>query len=314
MHIAVTGGAGYIGSTLIKNLITEGHSVASLDNQAKGDYSYLRRLNAKNLTLIEGDIRNIEDLDDLFSGADAVVHMAALSDLDVCNDNPEEAVSVNVYGTHRVLGAAEKTGVRRIVFCSSAAIYGIPSSLPVTERHAQRPLNLYGVTKLAGEKLVEAHHQNSGAETINLRFGNVYGVGLYTSWTGVIPKFVALGLEDRPLTVYGDGKSTRDFVHVEDVCRAIALSVTTEGILNEAFNIGCETTTVNMIASLVAEEIEKATEKRPEIKHLPSRVGETKEFSYDTSKIEKTLGFRPKWRLREGVRQLTEYRLWNQKP
>jgi UDP-glucose 4-epimerase len=313
MRVAVTGGAGYIGSTLIRNLLAERHSVASLDNQAKGDYCHLRDLNAKNLTLIEGDIRNAGNLDTILKGADAVVHMAALSDLDVCNEDPEEAVSVNIYGTHKVLEAAERNGVRRLIFCSSAAIYGVPSSLPVTEKHALHPLNLYGVTKLAGEKLIDAQHVNYGLETINLRFGNVYGVGLYTSWVGVIPKFVALGLKGKPLTVYGDGESTRDFVHVEDISRAITLGLTKEDIHNETFNIGSETTTVNKIASLVASEIEKANGKRPEVTHLPPRPGETKEFSYDTSKIEKVIGFKPKWRLRDGVRQIIEYRLKNQK-
>jgi UDP-glucose 4-epimerase len=313
MRVAVTGGAGYIGSTLIRNLVAEGHSVASLDNQVKGDYSHLRRLNAKNLRLIEGDIRNSGDLDAALKGADAVIHMAALSDLDVCNDNPEEAVSVNVYGTHQVLEAAKRNGVRRVIFCSSAAIYGVPSSLPVTERHTLHPLNLYGVTKLAGEKLIDAHHMTSGIETINLRFGNVYGVGLYTSWVGVIPKFVALGLEDRPLTVYGDGESTRDFVHVEDITRAIALSISTPGIKSETLNIGSETTTVNKIAGIVSQEVEGATKKHVSITHLPPRQGETKEFSYDTSKINKVLGFEPKWKLRDGIKQIIRYRLESKK-
>ena len=313
MRVAVTGGAGYIGSTLIRNLLAERHSVASLDNQAKGDYCHLRDLNAKSLTLIEGDIRNAGDLDTILKGADTVVHMAALSDLDSCNEDSEEAISVNIYGTHKVLEAAERNRVRRLIFCSSAAIYGVPMSLPVTEKHGLHPLNLYGVTKLAGEKLIDAHHVNHGLETVNLRFGNVYGVGLYTSWVGVIPKFVALGLEGKPLTVYGDGESTRDFVHVEDISRAITLGLTKEGIRNETFNIGSETTTVNKIASLVASEIEKATGKRPEVTHLPPRPGETKEFSYNTSKIERALGFKPKWRLRDGVRQIIEYRLKNQK-
>ena len=296
---------------MIKNLLAEGHIVASLDNQVKGDYSYLRNLSAEGLMLIEGDIRNAGDLDSTLKRADVVVHMAALSDLDICNENPEEAVSVNVYGTHKVLEAAQRNGVQRIIFCSSAAIYGVPSNLPVTERYALHPLNLYGVTKLAGEKLIDAYHMNCGLEIVNLRFGNVYGVGLYTNWGGVIPKFIALGLEGKSLTVYGDGEATRDFVHVEDISRAITLGLTKEGILGETFNIGSETTTVNKIASLVSSEIEKVNGERSEIIHLPPRLGETKEFSYDTSRIEKTLGFKPKWRLREGIRQIIEFKLKN---
>ena len=296
---------------MIKNLLAEGHIVASLDNQVKGDYSYLRNLSAEGLMLIEGDIRNAGDLDSTLKRADVVVHMAALSDLDICNENPEEAVSVNVYGTHKVLEAAQRNGVQRIIFCSSAAIYGVPSNLPVTERYALHPLNLYGVTKLAGEKLIDAYHMNCGLEIVNLRFGNVYGVGLYTNWGGVIPKFIALGLEGKSLTVYGDGEATRDFVHVEDISRAITLGLTKVGIRGETFNIGSETTTVNKIASLVSSEIEKVNGERSEIIHLPPRLGETKEFSYDTSRIEKTLGFKPKWRLREGIRQIIEFKLKN---
>jgi UDP-glucose 4-epimerase len=308
MRVAVTGGAGYIGSTLIRDLLKEGHEVTSLDNQTTGNYEHVKRLKGS-AKLIVGDIRSPEDLDSAFKGMDAVVHMAALSDLDACNDKPDEAVSVNVYGTHRVVESALKNGMKRLVFCSSAAVYGTPASIPVTEETPTHPLNLYGVTKLAGEKILDAAHANNGLETVNLRFGNVYGVGLYTNWVGVIPKFVALALDGKPLTIYGDGESTRDFVHVEDITRAIVLSLTTKGIEGETFNIGNETTTVNEIAAWVSEETRKATGNSVKTTHLPPRPGETKEFSYDTSKISDAIGFRPKWQLRDGVKQIIRYRL-----
>jgi len=308
MRVAVTGGAGYIGSTLIKNLVAEGHSVTSLDNQVNGSYRHLDYLGDK-MEIVDGDIRCPNDLDATLRGADAVVHAAAISDLDACNDNPEEAVSVNVYGTHQVAEAAKRNKVKRMVFCSSAAVYGTPATTPVTERHATHPLNLYGVTKLAGEKLLNANHINNGLETVNLRFGNVYGVGIYTNWVGVIPKFVALALDDKPLTIYGDGASTRDFVHVEDITRAITLSLTTEGVGGETLNIGNETTTVNEIASIVSKEAENATGKQVKITHVSPRQGETREFSYDTAKIKATLGFEPRWKLRDGIRQIIQHRL-----
>jgi len=308
MRVAVTGGAGYIGSTLIRDLLKEGHEVTSLDNQTTGNYEHIKRLKGS-AKLIIGDIRSPENLDSAFKGMDAVVHMAALSDLDACNDKPDEAVSVNVYGTHRVVESALKNGVKRLVFCSSAAVYGTPASIPVTEETPTHPLNLYGVTKLAGEKILDAAHTNNSLEAVNLRFGNVYGVGLYTNWVGVIPKFVALALDGKPLTIYGDGESTRDFVHVEDITRAIVLSLTTKGIGGETFNIGNETTTVNEIAAWVSEETRKATGTPIKTTHLPPRPGETKEFSYDTSKISNALGFRPKWQLRDGVKQIIRYRL-----
>lgn len=313
MRVAVTGGAGYIGSTLVKNLLGDGHSVATIDNQSAGDYRHIKGLRAGKLEIVEGDIRNPSDLDKAFKGADALVHAAALSDLDTCNEKTEEAISVNIYGTHQVLEAALRNGVGRVVFCSSAAVYGVPATMPVTEKHATHPLNLYGVTKLTGEKLIESYNLNHGLETVNLRFGNVYGVGLYTNWVGVIPKFVTLGVEGKTLPIYGDGTSTRDFVHVEDITRAIILSVVTEGIERETLNIGSETTTVNEIADIVSREVEEATNKHVSITHAPPRRGEAKEFSYDTSRIERVLGFKPKWRLRDGVKQIVHYRLESEK-
>jgi UDP-glucose 4-epimerase len=150
-------------------------------------------------------------------------------------------------------------------------------------------------------------------ETVNLRFGNVYGVGLYTNWIGVIPKFVSLGVKGKPLTVYGDGNSTRDFVHIEDITRAITLSLVAKGIKRETLNIGSETTTVNEIAGIVAREVEKVKRKKVSITHLPPRQGETKEFSYDTSRIKSVLGFEPKWKLEEGIKQIVRYRIDSEK-
>jgi len=313
MRVAVTGGAGYIGSTLVKNLLEDGYSVATIDNQFAGSYKHIKKLKTKRLEIIEGDIRDQKDLDKAFKGADAVVHAAALSDLDICNEKPQEAISVNIYGTYQVLEAAIRNSVGRVVFCSSAAVYGVPKIIPVTEKHATHPLNLYGVTKLTGEKLIESYNLNHGLETVNLRFGNVYGVGLYTEWVGVIPKFIAQGVEGKPLTVYGDGSSTRDFVHVEDVTRAIVLSISTPDIKSETLNIGSETTTVNEIADIISQEVEKATKKHVSITYLPPRQGETKELSYDTSKVERILGFKPRWKLRDGVKQIIFYRLDSEK-
>ncbi len=309
MKVAVTGGAGYIGSTLIKNLLAAGHEVASIDDLSAGDYSYLRELGVKKTKLLEGDIREPAALDKVFKGADAVAHLAAIPGLVRCNEDPEEAISVNIYGTHRVLEAAKKRGVDRVVFCSSAAVYGVPLKMPVSEDHRLRPLNLYGVTKLTGEKQMEVANDNDGVETVSLRFGNVYGVGLYSHWSTVIPKFVKLGLAGKPLTVYGDGASSRDFVHVEDITQALMLALTVKGASGEAFNVGSEPTTIGGIARIVSEEIERATGKHVETTHLPPRPGETKEFSYNLAKIKKRLGFKPSWTVRRGVKQLIEFAL-----
>jgi UDP-glucose 4-epimerase len=309
MRIAVTGGAGYIGSTIIKNILSKGHQVVSIDNLSIGDYRYLKALKTNNLKLLEGDIRDAKTLDEAFIGVDAVAHLAAIAGLVSCDNDPETAISVNIFGTHQVLERAKKNKISRIVFCSSAAVYGIPVKIPVSEEHRLRPLNLYGITKLTGEGQMEVYHDCHGMETVNLRFGNVYGVGLYSHWSTVIPKFVKLGLEGNPLTVYGDGGSSRDFVHVEDISQALELALTIKGIGGETFNVGSEPATIGDIAKLVTEEIYRLTGKEVETIKMPFRLGETKEFSYDFKKIRRTLGFKPSWTLRKGVKQLIEFNL-----
>jgi len=308
MRVSVTGGAGYIGSALVRGLLDRGESVASIDDLTRGDYRYLRGL-GRDLKLVVGDIRDGDLLGEAFRDGDAVAHLAALPGLTLCRERPEEAVSVNVYGTYQVLEAARRLDIGKVVFCSSAAVYGTPLAMPVDEGHPTRPLNLYGVTKLAGEKLMETYHENYGMETVSLRFGNVFGVGLYTRWETVIPKFVGQGLEGKPLTIYGDGESSRDFVHVEDIVQAVVLALGKRGIGGEAFNVGGETVKIGRLAEIVSEELEEATGRGAGVVHLPPRPGETKEFSYRLEKIEKVLGYRPRWSVRRGVKQLIAHRL-----
>jgi len=307
MRVAVTGGAGYIGSTLMRRLLEEGYEPVSLDNLSRGDYSHLRGLEGS-LGLLVGDIRDRGQLQEALEDAEAVVHLAAIPGLKACEEQPLEAVSVNVYGTRQVLETAVELGVRRLVYASTAAVYGAPRHLPVDEDHPLKPLNLYGVSKLAGEKLVEAYHENHGLAAVILRFGNVYGVGLYTRWDTVIPKFVRQGLRGEALTIYGDGHSSRDFVHVEDIVEAILLSLRGGGDF-EVYNVGGESLEVGEIAEIVGEEVERATGRRVEATYLPPRLGETKRISFNTTRIRGRLNYEPRWSVRRGVRQLIEYAL-----
>jgi UDP-glucose 4-epimerase len=310
MKVALTGGAGYIGSTLVAKLVERGDTVVSVDNQSIGDYGHLKgnKLGRK-VELLVGDIRDQKMIEEKWRGCDAVAHLAALPGLVRCRDNPEEAVSVNVYGTHCVMETARKLDINRVVFCSSAATYGVPVRMPVTEDHPLRPLNLYGVTKVSGEQIINTYWDNYGIETVNLRFGNIYGVGVFTRWDTVIPKFVNQAVGGEPLTVYGDGEYSRDFVHVQDITKAMVLSLTIPGIGGETFNVGGETLTINMLVEIVKEELAKEAGKEAEAVNTPPRQGETKKFSYDLRKIREKLGFVNDWTVREGVKQLIRYRL-----
>ena len=308
MRVAVTGGAGYIGSTLAVRLLERGDDVVSVDDESLGYYGHLKRhKQGEKAECVVGDIRDLDLLVEEWRGCDAVAHLAALPGLVRCNEHPKEAVSVNVYGTYQVMEAARRLDIGRVVFCSSASTYGVPVQMPVTEEHPQRPLNLYGVTKVAGEQIVNTSWDNHGIETVNLRFGNIYGVGVYTRWGTVIPKFVNQGMSGEPLTVYGDGEYSRDFVHVQDISEAMMLALTKQGVGGETFNVGGETLTVNQIADIVKEEIAAETGGAAEAVNTAPRPGETKRFSYNLTKIRGVLGFENRWTVREGVRQLIEY-------
>jgi len=310
MRVGVTGGAGYIGSYFVKKLVEDGHDVVSVDNLMNGDYSRLQELGIDDSAeLLTGDIRDAGFLENAYSECDAIAHLAALPGLMKCKNDPESAASINVYGTNRVLETARKLGIDKVVFCSSAAVYGKPPRLPVVETLPLRPLNLYGVTKLAGEMLMDVYHDNHGMETVSLRFGNVYGVGLYTNYDTVIPKFARMGLQGQDLTIYGDGTGSRDFVHVEDIVQALILSIESTGKGGEAYNVGGETMEIGALAELVKSIIADVADVG--IVNLPPRPGETKEFSYDLKKIRDGLGYEPGWSVERGVRQILEYRLEN---
>ena len=309
MKIGVTGGAGYVGSNLVKTLILEKNEVESVDNLMNSDYGHLRTQGSGAANLLEGDIRDLEFMVDAFEGCDAIAHLAALSGLVKCRERPDEATSINVYGTYNVLEAARKLGIRKVVFCSTAAVYGKPAEMPVTEGISLRPLNLYGVTKLAGERLMDVFSDNHGIATTSLRFGNVFGVGLFTNYDTVIPKFVRMGLNGEGLTVYGDGSSTRDYVHVDDIARALILALESKGNGSEVYNVGGETMEIGVLAKLIVESLRKSTGEEVAIINHPPRAGKTKEFSYNLEKIRRGLGYEPSWSIQAGIEQIIKFRL-----
>ncbi|MBS7619846.1 NAD-dependent epimerase/dehydratase family protein, partial [Candidatus Bathyarchaeota archaeon] len=220
---------------------------------------------------------------------------------------PEEAVSVNIYGTFQILEAAKKKGVSKVVFSSSAAVYGEPKISPVDETYPVQPLNLYGITKLAGEKLLESYSITDGVESIILRFGNVFGVGLYTHWNSVIPKFVKQALDHVPLTLYGDGESIREFVHIEDVTKAIMLAIDSKEISCDKFNVGGEAARIKDIAFIVSEQVKKIEGCEVKIINLPERIGEAKKISFRIEKIKEKLDYKRDYTVEQGVSQLIDY-------
>lgn len=312
VNILVTGGAGYIGSATVLELAYRGNFVVSLDNLLLGDYTPLKdKALEYGYRLKVGDVRNMADLEEALKecGADTVIHLAAVSSIPCCYERPQDAVSTNVYGTYNVLEASRKMDVRRVIFTSTAAVYGIPKSLPVSEDSELRPVSLYGVTKLAAEALMNAFHDVYGMETVVLRLGNVYGVGPKVREDSVMPVFVSRAVRGEPLVIHGDGSQMRDFVHLMDVVDVLetCLKAPASKVSGEVFNVGGEAMTIKRLAEVVLEEVEKALGVRVSVVHTESRVGEVGVFYYSNEKVRSVLGFNPKRTIRHGVRELIQF-------
>jgi UDP-glucose 4-epimerase len=320
MNVLVTGGAGYIGSAVVERLVRDGHRVVSIDNLSQGNYECLVKCReSPRVKLAVGDICDSKKLEEVLrEGEDvnAVVHLAAVPGIERCQRNPKEAILTNIYGTHNVLEAARKYDIGKVVFGSSAAVYGNPIKTPVGEDHPLSPTNLYGVTKLAAEGLLESYHASYGLDTVILRFGNVYGVGVYTQWETVIPKFVRQALSGQALTIYGDGKQSRDFIHVWDAVEAVILALREERgvVAGESFNVGVgKATSVNVIADTVSRIFYAEYGKKVSTMNLPPRRGEpyVPNFCYSIAKIRGKLGFKPECSIEKNVRQLIAFGMKN---
>jgi len=320
MSVVITGAAGYIGSLLAKKLTDKGIDVICVDNLTRGDYSYLSKYKSRRLRLLVEDIRYKDRLEHVFkefSNLEAIIHLAAIPGLDRCRKDPENAILTNVYGTYNVLELARKYDVKKVVFTSSAAVYGTPTKTPITEDHPLNPLNLYGVTKLAAENLLISYHKNYGLKTVILRFGNVYGVGLYTYWETVIPKFVKQALCDEPLTIYGSGQQARDFIHIYDIIQAIELALEADKKASgEIFNVASgKPISINHVADITSEVMREKFGKSIKRVYLPPRKGETfvKDFSLSIKKIKAKLKFKPKFSIKDGIIQLINYYIQTEK-
>jgi len=317
MNVLVTGGAGYVGSKLLLRLGEEfpEATITSIDNLATGDYNYVAMLKRdKRYRLLVGDISKKADLQKaLTKDTNVVVHLAAVSGLKLCRDRPKNAVDTNFYGTYLLLEKAVEYNIERFVFTSSAAVYGKPQQQPITEEHPLKPINFYGVTKTAAEQLINAYHISNGLTTTILRLSNLYGLGVYTHWKTVVPKFVWQTVNDQPLTVRGDGKQKRNFVHIRDVIGVIiqCLKAPKQMVAGETFNIGGETLSVNRLAEIIIQVAEQRLEKKITKVHTPKEPDEvyTTEFSYDYKKASRKIDYKPKQEIFHGASELVAYAL-----
>jgi UDP-glucose 4-epimerase len=300
--VLITGGAGFIGYHLVKRLLSQGnYKIIVIDNLSNGNKNFLDISNdrslSKKFSFYKDDIRNKRSILDIFNHEriiDTCIHLAAKINVLDSITNPDDTIDVNVRGTLNVLEACSSNGVKNFIFGSSAAVYGEPKKLPLSEdEHLLEPLSPYGASKVAGEALVSSYRRSKKIKNcISLRFFNAYGEGQNLEYAGVITRFaerLSKGL--RPI-IYGDGKQTRDFVSVNDVVNAMLLAVTEVGQLkmssSNVFNIG---TGIPISIEDLAHRMIRIFGIDLKPVYYEARVGDIKYIYADTKKSKSILKF-----------------------
>jgi UDP-glucose 4-epimerase len=304
MRTLVTGGAGFIGSHIVEELLRDGHSVRVLDDFSSGRRENLESLPGKP-EVLEGDLRDTTIVKAAVRDVEVVFHLAAFISVPKSMADPETCFTTNVEGTVNLLEAARQAGTRKVVLSSSAAVYGKTSIFPTTEEAALQPLSPYAVSKQVNELYASFYTQIMGLPVIALRYFNVYGPRQRpdSDYAAVIPTFVRRLVAGEPITIYGDGKQNRDYIFVKDVVRANLLAAEAE-VAGEVFNIctGTETSLLDLL-----EELSELSPNRPQVRFDVPRPGDIYRSAGCPEKATRLLGFKAEATLTNGLRQTVEW-------
>ena len=286
MKYAVTGGAGFIGSHLTKNLVERGNEVIVIDNLNTGKKQNVEKI-SKKIDFFEVDIRDFSAIEDILKNVDGVFHEAALASVQDSFRIPDEFFDVNVNGTENIFKIAKKLGIK-VVYASSSSVYGNPISIPIKENDDKNPFNPYAKTKLEDDKLAEKYARN-GLKVIGLRYFNVFGPGQSKEYAGVIKLFLERIQQGLPPLINGDGLQVRDFVYVNDVVNANMLAMESN-VNGEFFNIG-----TNSVVSVLdlANMIIKFSGLKLKPIHRPPVPGDVKATQADITKAKMMLKWKP---------------------
>ncbi len=313
--VLVTGGAGFIGSNLVETLLDQNNKVVCLDNFATGKRKNVKPfLSNPNFTLIEGDIRNLDDCHKAVDGIDIVLHQAALGSVPRSIKDPITSNDVNVSGFINMLVAAKDAGVKRIVYAASSSTYGDSINLPKVEHIIGKPLSPYAITKYVNELYADVFAKLYDMQIIGLRYFNVFGRrqdpdGAYAA---VIPKFVKLLIDKESPIINGDGTFSRDFTYIENVVQAnqLAATVEYEEAVNTVYNVAYgERTTLNELTTWLKEFLSEFDSEiaNIEIKHREERVGDIPHSLASIDKGRKLLAYDPQYSIKAGLKEAIQW-------
>ena len=292
----ITGGAGFIGSNLTDHLVRIGHKVIILDNFVSGKKNNLAHHKKKDVKIVKLDISKSKNLYRYFKGVDYIFHLAGLAEIIPSIKNPKQYFDNNVIGSLNVVEAAKKAKIKKLVYAASSSCYGTPKSFPTSEKDKIDLKHPYAVTKFMGEELIMKYASIFNMPNISFRFFNVYGPRLNTSgqYSAVIGNFLSQMRKKKPLTIVGNGKQTRDFIHVDDLANAFIKVIKSKSV-NKIYNLGSgKRTSINTIAKIFGGKK----------KFISIRPGEPKNSLANISKIKKEINWKPKITIEEGIKRL----------
>jgi nucleoside-diphosphate-sugar epimerase len=305
MRYLVTGGAGFIGSSTVDELVRRGHDVVVLDDLSSGKAENLAKVGAQ-IEVVQHSITDLDRLRVACRGVDFVIHLAARTSVPQSMADPRDTNRVNVDGTLNVLVAARDAKVKRVVFAGSTAVYGDTLTLPTNETVPPAPISPYGASKLAGEIYGQVFGRSYGLEFVSLRYFNVFGPRQDpgSPYSGVLSRFHAALLGGAPPIVFGDGEQSRDFVYVGNVAEANLLACEAKGAAGLAINVGTGNRhTLNQTLAL----LEKITGRPAKAKYAPPREGDIRDSQADITRARSVLGYSPRVGFEEGLKHTWEW-------